>query len=286
MLSDIITNIGNECGYEVEASNIVNASDVTTKMLLGMCNRVIKEMADAYNWTRLRKSYTFDLEDGIATYALPTDFSYYHYETFWNQDTQWKLYGALSSQQYGERVGYGDLLSVYDEFTIRGVTDNEITIYPTPGTGNDGETISFEYTSARPVRPRTWQASLSVTSASYIFYNGNYYTAGSTGTTGATPPTHTTGSASDGTISWTYYAGKYESFLADTDVAVLSERILEQGVMERFASIKQLNVNPLFQSQLEDEYGKTVNGKVLYAGGYGAKDRFMHAKSSRVSFGS
>ncbi len=285
MLSDIIGNIGDECGYEVVTSNIVNSTDVTTKMLLGMCNRVIKEMADAYNWTRLRKTHTFSLAASTPTYALPGDFSYYHYETFWNQSDQWRLFGPLTSQAYGERIGYGDLASVYDEFTIRGVTDNELTVYPTPGTGVT-DTVAFQYTSARPVRPKTWTEGAVFAANSYCFYNGNYYSTITGGTTGSTPPTHTSLSASDGGFNWTYYSGKYESFLADTDTAVLNERILEQGVMERFASIKQLNVLPLYLTQLEEEYAKTVQGKILMAGGYNGKDRFMHALNGRVSFGS
>lgn len=280
MLSDIISHIGDESGYEVVASNVSSSTDVTTKMLLGMCNRVVKEMADAYNWPRLRKTGTITLVDGQATYALPGDFSYYHFETFWNQSTQWRLYGPLTQQQYGARIGYGDNLSVYDEFQIRGVTDNEITIYPTPGTGNAGEIIAFQYTSARPVRPKTWAASMAVTAGQYLFYNGNYYTADAAGTTGSTAPTHTTGS----TDGLTYYSGKYESFLADTDVCNLSERVLEQGVMERFASIKQLNVMPLYQTQLREEFAKQEQGKVLYAGGKGNKTSDQYAINERVGF--
>jgi hypothetical protein len=282
MLSDIIRNIGQECGYQVVTSNINNSTDVTTKMLLGMCNRIAKEMADAYEWQKLRKSYSFALEDGVSTYALPDDFSYYHYETFWNQSTQWRLYGALNQQQYGERIGYGDLASVYDEFQIRGVTDKEITIYPTPDAGKDGEVITFEYTSARPIRPKTWTASTLVNIGTYLFYNGNYYTVDATYTTGSTAPTHTTGS----TNGLTYYDGKYESFLADTDVCVLSERVLEQGVMERFGSIKQLNIPQLFQSQLDTEYAKSSAGKVLYAANSNLDNKFQYAINGRVAIGS
>lgn len=281
MLSDIIGNIGDECGYEVVTSNIVNSTDVTTKMLLGMANRVVKEMADAYNWPKLRKSGTFTLVDGQDTYALAGDFSFYHYETFWNQSTQWKLYGPLSDQQYGERIGYGDLASTYDEFQIRGVTDNELTIYPTPDAGKAGEVIAYQYTSRRPVRPKTWTASTGVTAGEYLFYNGNYYSVDATGSTGSTAPTHTSGSVS----GLTYYSGAYELFLADTDICVISERVLEQGVMERFASIKQLNVQALYEKQLAAEYAKNIQGKVLIAGGSGSKE-FQYAKNGVVNFSS
>lgn len=285
MLSDIIANVGAECGYEVVTSNIVSSDDVTTQMLLGMCNRVVKEMADAYCWPKLRKSASFTLVSSQATYELPGDFSYYHYETFWNSSDQWKLYGPLSQQAYAERLGYGNLATVYDEFQIRGMTDSEITITSTPGTDTAGNIIIYEYTSARPVRPRTWEEGLTVTSGSYIFYNGNYYTAGAAGTTGATPPTHTTGSASDDNITWTYYSGAYQKFLADTDVCNLNERILEQGVMERFGVIKELAIEKRYDYQLENEYGKIVQGKKLHAGGR-SRTRFQHASNGVVRFGS
>lgn len=49
-----------------------------------------------------------------------------------------------------------------------------------------------------------WTASMTVGSNYRVYYNGNEYMALNTGTAGATPPTHTTGSASDGTITWQY----------------------------------------------------------------------------------
>lgn len=54
----------------------------------------------------------------------------------------------------------------------------------------------------------TWSAGISIGSNYRVYYNGNEYLALNTGTTGATPPTHTSGSASDGTINW-QYVGPY-----------------------------------------------------------------------------
>ena len=279
MLSEIIENIGDECGYSVVTTDIVNSTDVTTKMLLGMCNRVANEMAQAYLWPQLNKSGSITLVDSQGTYALPADFSNYHFDTFWNQSDQWRVFGPLTPQQYAERQGYGDNLSVYDEFTFRGITNNQLLIYPTPGSGNAGNVIIFEYFADRPIRPRTWETGQAVVSGDYTFYNGTYYTATTTGTTGGSDPTADTG------VTWTEYTGKYRKFLKDTDVCVLNERILEQGVMERFAVKKQLNVLPLFNEQLEQEFGKFIQGKTVYASNPG-KSRFQHANNERVAFGS
>lgn len=49
-----------------------------------------------------------------------------------------------------------------------------------------------------------WTAGLVVTASSYIYYGLNIYQAAGAGTTGATPPTHTSGSVSDGGVTWTY----------------------------------------------------------------------------------
>jgi hypothetical protein len=49
-----------------------------------------------------------------------------------------------------------------------------------------------------------WSAGASVTAGDYRYYGLNIYQAAGSGTTGATPPTHTTGSVSDGTVTWAY----------------------------------------------------------------------------------
>jgi hypothetical protein len=49
-----------------------------------------------------------------------------------------------------------------------------------------------------------WSAGAAVTAGDYRYYGLNIYQAAGSGTTGATPPTHTSGSVSDGTITWAY----------------------------------------------------------------------------------
>lgn len=50
-----------------------------------------------------------------------------------------------------------------------------------------------------------WTASQTISSSYlYRYYGLNLYKASAAGTTGATPPTHTTGTVSDGAVSWTY----------------------------------------------------------------------------------
>jgi hypothetical protein len=266
-LKTIITNVANEAGYTVD-SNIVASSETTTKQLLAIANRINRDIFEAYPWPKCYASGAITLVNGQATYQLPAAFSYYHYETFWNSSTRWRVLGPMTEQEYAEIRGFGLNTTVYQRFQIRGINNSQLLISPTPGTSYAGNVIIFEYIADRSVRPKTWATSTTFAANSYCFNNGNYYTTTAGGVTGATAPTHTSGSASDGGVTWTYYDGPYSEFLADTDVSFFSEKLVEQGVLERFAEIHGLDsIKPRFDMQLHEEFSREQNGKIIFAGG-------------------
>ena len=81
----------------------------------------------------------------------------------------------------------------------------------------------------QPTISNAWVATTAVTQGERRHAsNGYLYEAGSTATTGSTEPTHVTGSASDGTVSWRFlgYAHRSPVFYnhAGTDNAVISAR--------------------------------------------------------------
>lgn len=266
-LATVIQNVANEAGYTVE-SNILTSTETTTKQLLAIANRMNREIFEAYPWPKCYASGAITLVNGQATYQLPAAFSYYHYETFWNSSTRWRVLGPMTEQEYAEIRGFGLNTTVYQRFQIRGVSNSQLLISPTPGASYSGDIIIFEYIADRSVRPKTWTTATNFAAGSYCFYNGNYYTTAAGGTTGATAPTHTTGSASDGGVTWTYYDGIYDQFLADTDVSLFNEKLLEQAVLERFAEIHGLDsIKPRFEVQLNEEFSRDQNGKIIFAGG-------------------
>jgi hypothetical protein len=279
-LLDVVTDVAQEAGYEV-ASSVIGSTDPTTLQLKQMAQRIIEEMADAYPWPQLNRTASITLVASTGDYALPADFSRYHYDTWFNQSTNWKLIGPMTEQEYIELVGLDDPAAPATYFTIQGITDTSLTIYPTPGAGEDGDIIIFRYVAARPIRPRTWAAGQTVVIGDYTFYNGLYFVATSAGTTGATAPT---GTGSDGGVSWELYTGSYTQFLADTDVPVISERILKQGVLERFAEIKGLSVAQRYEQQLAEEYGKQRPGRIISASDCGGPKQW--GWNGRVHFGS
>lgn len=266
-IATVIQNVANEAGYTVE-SNVLASSETTTKQLLAIANRINRDMFEAYPWQKCFASGSITLVGGQATYSLPAAFSYYHYDSFWNQSTRWRVLGPMTEQEYAEYRGYGINVAVYQRFQIRGITNTELLIVPTPGPENNGQIIIFEYIADRSVRPVTWTTSTAFSAGAYCFYNGNYYQTTAGGTTGATPPTHTSGSVSDGGVTWAYYNGPYSEFLANTDRSIFNEKLLEQGVLERFAELHGLDtVKPKFEMQLNEEFSRDTVGKVVYAGG-------------------
>lgn len=266
-IATVIQNVANEAGYTVE-SNILTSTETTTKQLLAIANRMNREIFEAYPWPKCYASGAITLVNGQATYQLPAAFSYYHYETFWNSSTRWRVLGPMTAQEYAEIRGFGLNTTVYQRFQIRGVSNSQLLISPTPGASVGGDIIIFEYIADRSVRPKQWTTSTVFAAGAYCFNNGNYYTTTAGGTTGATAPTHTSGSASDGGVTWTYYDGIYDKFLADTDVSLFNEKLLEQAVLERFAEIHGLDsIKPRFEVQLNEEFSRDQNGKIIYAGG-------------------
>lgn len=105
--------------------------------------------------------------------------------------------------------------------------------------------MAFEYQSTNWVRPKTWTASTVFAGMRYSWYNGNIYYTTSGGTTGATPPTHTTGTSSDGGVSWTYQNIVYEEPLNDADEFLLEPKLIKLGTKWRFLQQKGLEYIPI-----------------------------------------
>lgn len=280
-LATIVQNVANEAGYTVE-SNIIASTETTTKQLRAIVQRVNREISDQYPWPLMYAAGSITLVNGQATYALPAAFSFYQYNTFWNQSTRWRILGPMTQQEYAEIKGYGLNTTVYQRFQFRGISDKQFLISPTPTVS--GQTIIFEYIAERSVRPKTWTAATYFAAGAYTFNNGNYYTTTAGGTSGSTAPTHTSGSASDGGVTWTYYDGIYNTFLADTDETLFNEKTLELGVLERFAEIHALTgIQPRYEKQLNEDFSRMNPGKIIYTGGL--QRNLIFARDGIATFG-
>ena len=262
-LLEICQNISYESGISIDTS-IVGSTDKATLQLLAICNRVAREMCDAFAWPQLQKEGTVTLVTAQTTYALPADLNYAYHETFWNQNNQWAVYGPYSPQDR-QFLQSGIIASYpYQRYTFRGATSQEFEIDPPPTADDNGKVIAFEYQSLRPLKPLTWAQGLSIDAVgTYIAYNGNFYTSTNTGTTGATPPTHTSSTASDDTITWQFYDGDYAKFTSDDDEPVINPKTFEQGVLERFSERHGVMVTPRYDQLIQRDMEKALPGKYI-----------------------
>lgn len=261
-LTDLISNVGNKCGYKV-TTNVISSTDTTTKQLLALLQSLNEELMEGYDWPQLMRSGSITLATGQSQYSVPSDFSHHHYDTFWDQTQRWPLYGQLTNQEYADINGYGLDPAATTNFLITGIVDKKIEISPPPTSSENGKVVYFLYQSARYVKPITWAQGNVTTSGDYTIYNNRYYIAQNSGTNSSTPPTHTTGTVSDGTINWLYTDNPYTTFLKDTDSPVMKQRIVEKGLEEAFSGKHALEDDGSFDSKVLEEYRRLKPGSSI-----------------------
>jgi len=147
------------------------------------------------------------------------------------------------------------------KFRLKGLGTNQFYVHPTPGAGDAGNTLVFEYFSKNWILPTDWTTGATFAAGDYCFYNGNYYSTVLGGTTGATAPTHTSGTVNDGGVDWAYEPS-YETFLKDTDRTAFPFRLMVSGGVVRWKEEKTLDLSlslPRYKAILES-YLTAVRG--------------------------
>lgn len=211
-------------------ATIVGNNDDTAALLLERANEAVGLLGRSGNWPQLIKLASITLVTGQSAYALPADFDAFFSDTMWNQDDHWPLRGSISPEEWNERQ-YGYISSMQrQKWRIKGFADKTFYVTPTPDADSNGHVISFEYLTSIWTIPKTWVTSTAFGATTYCSCNGNIYYTTAGGTTGANPPVHTTGSASDGTVTWIYWLGPRRDFVADTDTPNFDEDLVKDMV--------------------------------------------------------
>lgn len=227
-LTTMLTDVCNFANLPVP-STFVSSTDGQIKQLISITHLVAKEIRDRFAWPQLTKEYSFATVNGTASYALPGDFERWLARSQWDRTNHWEVKGPLTPQEWQFRKSAIVSTGPWKRFRVKGQSLTQFFIDPTPGSA---DTVVFEYQSHNWIRPVTWTTATAFAANSYCFYNGNIYKTTAGGTTGGTPPTHTSGSASDGVVTWTYQTS-YPSFLADTDTSAINETGLGYAILSR-----------------------------------------------------
>jgi len=235
-------------------TTLVGNSDGNARLLLAMIKQTLVEIADGYIWAELQREGTIPLLTGIDYYSFPADYDRRQSETLWNRDKRWPLIGPLNAQEWQQFKSGLISTQPRQRFRVKGYGEGtRMYIDPVPASSENGQVIAFEYISTNVVKPRTWVASTSWLGLTYCSYDSRIYTRGSSGaaTTGTTPPTHLTGTVSDGLINWTRIDTDstfvYSSIQFDTDELVLDEYSVIDGAVWRFKRERNLEYAELRQ---------------------------------------
>lgn len=204
--------------------------DREIQLLIGLLNLEGAELRSKYVWPILNKEYLFNTSNGQQGYPLPVDFDFECFQTHWDRTSHWSLRGPLSPQEWQQRKSGITLVLPRFGFRVKGASSNPFLVEPTP---TETHQLVFEYQSTNWLRPSAqWTTATVYAAGAYCFNDGNVYQTAAGGTSGATPPTHTAGSASDGGVTWTF--ASYERVAADTDELVLPWQTLKAGVKWRW----------------------------------------------------
>lgn len=272
----VVQNVAREIGLN-PPSAVVGSSDLTAKQLLRYCYRAAEEMMDGHHWAELEKEHSITLVASEASYALPTDFDRHVFNTQWDQSNKWTLIGPLTPKQWQEwKNGY-----VQDgprnRFRVKGLSEKQFFVDPTPDSGNAGDVLIFEYYSKQWLYPKKWEQNTAFGVGSYCHYGENIYKTANGGTTGTTAPTHTSGTVSDGGVSWEYQSDYYDTVLADSDVSRIDESTLELGILYRFLRQKGQPwqyAKQEFDRRLKIQASKLRGASTIYLGSRGFR-RFI-----------
>jgi len=242
MRESILTIINQACG-EIglpDISSAVVTTNAQARQLLALAKREGRELRKEFPWPELTREATITTVASQASYALPVDFNYSLFDTVWNRSTIGEMTGPISPRDWQSLASGASVAVASDYWRIKGISEKKFFISPTPSATTTGQTIAFEYQSINWVRPRDWIGFTAFALNSFCFFNGNYYRATVGGTTSAAPPTHTTGSVVDGTVTWIFFNGVYESPTADTDIPLFDDDLFTLGIKWRFRHHKGL----------------------------------------------
>lgn len=277
-LLSIIQTVTDELGLP-RPSSIIDSTDATVRQLKSLVLREGSLLSARYPWAQLVKEASLTLVDGQDSYSLPIDFDRQIPSTSWDNTNFWQLAGPLTPQEWQEKDKGLVSPEIRRKFRIKGATNRQFFIFPTPTSSDAGQIITYEYLSKNWIKPRDWASFETFNAGSFCYYNGNIYYSTSGGVAGSTAPTHLTGDASDGGITWTYQDVLYGDFAADTDECVIDESIIEMGIKWRFLQSKKLD----YTIQLQ-EYNQFVSLRVAAFSGASPLSLQLGGKKSPQCF--
>lgn len=237
-------------------TSIVGATAPSEQQYLSLFKMIGDNLRNRpYQWPQLKRGYTFNTQTAASRYQLPGDFYRLLDSSQWDATNEWPLRGPISDFQFNVRTFSVVSLQTRKAFRILGPTNYLFSTSPyaqrsrgwfeiDPAGENNTDELYLGYLSCNWIQPRDWVASTSYTAGAIRSGNGYVYRTAAGGTSGSTRPNWTTGSDTDGAVTWTVYAEPYEcnstnTNLHDDDICLFDDDLMIEGLRWAYLRAKK-----------------------------------------------
>lgn len=231
-------------------SSYVGATTPAARQYVALFKRVADELLNNYNgWTQLKRIHTFTTVTNQANYQLPGDYHRQLIGTQWDVTDQLPLAGPLSNALLAFQTYGVTLTTPFQGWQVNGAqgyiyntapyTQRSAGYFQLSPAGQDNSTqIAIAYISKNYCWPQNWVASTAYSLGDMRTGINNIYRVTTAGTSGTTRPSATTGTETDGTVTWTVYTEPY-GVQADTDIFLLDDELMIEGLRWAWYEAKQ-----------------------------------------------
>lgn len=226
---------------------IVGVASPTEQQLLSLFQFIGDNLRNRpYQWPQLKRSYTFTTETDVSNYQLPGDFYRILDSSQWDTTNNWPMRGPISDFNAAFREFAVVSLQTRKAYRIIGPTQYLYSTAPysqrsqgwfqiDPAGANDTDELFMGYVSCNWIWPRDWAASTAYVEGDVRSGNGYTYICTTAGTSGATRPSVSTGTETDGTVVWTVYREPYlcnpaNTKLNDSDLCLFDDDLMIEGM--------------------------------------------------------
>lgn len=126
-------------------ASIIGNNDALARQMLAILGEIVPALCSRHNWQALIEDQTITTAAGTETYALPSDFSRYIGETFWDATNYWPMRGSIDPQTWQALKRGLVAATIRKRFRVKG---SLVYIYPTPSAI---ETLVAEYITSKPI---------------------------------------------------------------------------------------------------------------------------------------
>lgn len=240
---DLIRAACYELNIPAPTGAVTTATDAGTLQLRNLFYSVGRELRNKRYWPQLKHTHTITLTSGRAAYPLPEDFFAAIPFTHTDRTNHREMLGPVSDQYWNERLYEYASSETYRAYRIFGPDDSKYSLggqFKVDPTPTSEDVISFDYISKSWISPPRWILFTPIGFSQYRSASGNIYRATVTGTNGLTPPTHTSGTAVNGSATYEYITAPYEAILTDDDFSLFDDNLMILGLKSALTSDKGL----------------------------------------------